>query len=206
MITDAEIRMNMIWKTTIQPTCEPVSVEEVKEYARIDGSEEDNLLTSLIESSRIDIENFLGKALINRTVELTFDNWPSHVVLLPMPPLVSITSVETTDEDDTDTTYAATNYYIRTEAIPGELIIKKESTLPTNTERDIGGYKITYIAGYGTNPEQVPAPIRKALKEFVTEIYEKRIPTIYERGQEKILPPNILKLLIPIRNRWKFDG
>ncbi len=205
MLTEAESRMNMVWKILVQPASEPISVEEVKEYARIDGSEEDNLLTSLIESCRIKIENFLGKALINRTIELTFDNWNSHDIFLPQPPLVSITSVVTLDEDDTETTYAATNYYIRTESIPGQLIVKKDSLLPTNIERYIGGFKITYIAGYGTNPEQMPAPIRKALKEFVTEIYEKRIPDVDGEGKGKILPPNILRQLIPIKNRWKFD-
>ncbi len=199
MINFTEIRMNMIWKISIQPTSEPVSVEEVKEYARIDGSEEDNLLTSFIESSRIKVENFLGKALINRTIELTFDNWSKHIILLPSPPLVSITSVVTLDEDDTATTYNSDNYYIRIEAIPGEIIIKKESTLPTNTERDKGGYKITYVAGYGTNPEQIPAPIREAIKMFVTERYEKRVT-------DDSIPLNVLKELIPIRNRWKFDG
>ncbi len=198
MINFTEIRMNMIWKISIQPTSEPVSVEEVKEYARIDGSEEDNLLTSFIESSRIKVENFLGKALINRTMELTFDNWSKHIILLPSPPLVSITSVVTLDEDDTATTYDSDNYYIRTEAIPGEIIIKKESTLPTNTERDKGGYKITYVAGYGTNPEQIPASIREAIKMFVTERYEKRVT-------DDSIPLNVLKELIPIRNRWKFD-
>lgn len=198
MINETENKMNMKWKVLTPATTYPISVDEVKEYARIDGEEEDNLLSSLIEACTEKFEDFLGKALLSQTIELTFDVWETDVIKLPKPPLLSITSVVTIDEDDTETTYSSDNYYVRTDSIPGQLIIKKGYTKPINTERYYGGYKITYVAGYGTVPEQVPNFIRKALKSFVALIYEKRVT-----GDS--IPPEILREISHTRNRWRFD-
>ncbi len=186
MLNSPETKTNNVWTVTVEPLMDPVSVDELKSYARIDGSNEDNLIATLIESATGHIEDFLGRSLINRTMTLSFDVWDKKVISLPKPPLVSISSVVTLDEDGTETTYAATNYYVVTESIPGELVIKQSSSLPTNTVRDRGGFKITYIAGYGATANLVPRQIRQAILQLVTLRYEKRIA-------DEEIPPEVVK-------------
>jgi uncharacterized phiE125 gp8 family phage protein len=159
------------------PTTEPVTLAEVKAFARIDGTTEDTLITGFITGVRGQMESYLRRALIEQTWAVQMDHWPDSPIELPMPPLISITSVVTIDEDDTETTYASTNYFVHTSSEPGELILRDDVTAPNNTDRYFGGYKITYKAGYGTAASDVPQMIRDGIKLWVTEFYENRITT-----------------------------
>jgi uncharacterized phiE125 gp8 family phage protein len=121
------------------------------------------------------VEKYLNRALIEQTIEMIMDWWTVAEVYLPQPPLLSVTKVETIDEDDVATEYDSSNYYVVTESIPGKLVIKRNSDLPENDDRDYGGYKITYKAGYGSTPAHVDAIIKNAMKEWAVLQYENRV-------------------------------
>jgi len=193
---DPDRKGNRVWKVTIPPTLEPVSVEELKSFARIDGSGEDNLLASFIESARQKLEDYTGRAFLEQTMVMLMDWWSEKEVYLPKPPLLSVTSIETLDEDGVATTYAAANYFVVTESIPGKIIVKSETSLPLNTVRDYAGYKITYKAGYGTNPNQVPRQIRNSILQLATLRFEKRI-------SDEEIPSEVTKELRHMRVRQR---
>lgn len=165
---------NRHWIITSGPSVEPVTLDEIKTFARIDGTDEDDLLTNFIKASRKRVELFLGQSLITQTIRLTMDTWEVREIELPMSPLISVTSVETLDEDGVATTYSSSYYYVMTDPIPGKLVIKKDYTLPENTDRDYGGFRITYTAGYGATASSVPDEIKEAIKIDVTKLYETR--------------------------------
>lgn len=197
MITDQAVDTNRYWTMTIKPTSYPVTVDEIKEFARIDGDDEDDILETFLESVINGVETYLGRSLITRTYKMIMDNWQEREIELPMPPLISVTSVTTVDEDDTATTYASTNYFVVTESIPGRLVIKKDSTLPTNTERNYAGYTITWTAGYG-KANDVPTQLKTAIKQWVTMIYENRSMTDNEILHNEP-PPDVKQILRPYR-------
>jgi len=117
------------------------------------------------------------------------DEWNTEVlnaIELPKPPLISITKVETVEEDDVLTEYDSDNYYSETTSAPGRLVIKKDSASPTNCDRDIGGFRIEYKAGYGTLTSDVPAGIRLGMMMWTTVVYETRVI-------EDTPPPEALK-------------
>jgi uncharacterized phiE125 gp8 family phage protein len=172
---DLDPKGNRAWNVSTPPAVEPITLEEVKLFGRIDGSDEDTLITSIITGVRQKVELYLNRALIEQTITLIMDWWNTFEILLPQPPLLSITKVETIDEDDVATEYAATNYYADRESIPGRLIIKRGSTLPTNTDRLAGGFKITYKAGYGSTASYVDTIIKNAMKEWAVLQYENRV-------------------------------
>ena len=178
---------NRVWRVTTEPTEEPITLNEVKEYARIDGSAENNILSGFIKAVRKATENYLGRALISQSLTLSLDYWPGDIVLLPRPRLISITEVRTVDEDGTTTAYASSNYYSRVISEPGELVIKQGFSYPDNDDRDHGGYEIEFIAGYG-GVDDVPDNIKEAMKLWVALIYEDRVP------MDK--PPEIAKTLM----------
>ncbi len=165
---------NRLWKVVEEPSIEPISVADVKEFARIDGNDEDSLIEDFIEVVRKSAESYLGRAFIKQKIRLVMDFWPDEVINLPRPPLLSIIKVATLDEDDTETEYSSNNYYAITESVPGKLVIKNGVTAPTNTTRYHGGYLIEYYAGYGTFDQKVPSPIRMGLKLWVASVYENR--------------------------------
>lgn len=183
---------NRIWKVTTQPVSEPITLQELKDFARIDGTDEDTLLNSFIESARRAAENYLGRALIEQTISLKMDYWPDGIIELPRPPLISITAVETLDEDDVATTYSSTYYYVITTGEIGQLAIRQGVTPPQNSDRDYGGFQIRYKAGYGSSRTDVPSAIRDGLKLWATDIYENR----FVRDEP---PPEAMNLLYPYR-------
>lgn len=170
----ADIKGNRTFKVITEPTVEPVTAEEVKIFARIDGLDEDDLIEGFITTVRKQIELYLGQSLITQTIRLTMDTWESRIIELPMSPLISITSIETLDEDGVSTTYSSDNYYTITDSLPGKLVIKKDADLPSNEDRYYGGYRITYTAGYGSTASSVPQPIKDAMMTGVTKLYETR--------------------------------
>ena len=203
---------NREWRVTTEPAIEPITVAEVKDFARIDGSYEDVLFLTFIKAVRRATENYLGRALIEQTVTMSMNDFSDHcrgdllplykyigsgdvVVELPQPRLISVTEVRTLDESGTSTIYSSDNYYIRTIAVPGQLVLKSGVSPPFNTNRYFGGYEIEFKAGYGDSADDVPEDIKLGMIMWVSNIYEDRtaFATIPEPvkmifNTERILP------------------
>jgi uncharacterized phiE125 gp8 family phage protein len=175
MIMSSEIDENMVWDVTTPPAIEPVSLEEFKMFARIDGNDEDSQLLSFLITARSLIEKYLNRALIEQTITLKMDSWPEkEVIELPRPPLISITAVETLNESDVATVYSSSNYYIIKNKEPGLLVLKFGVTPPQNTERYYGGYQVRYKAGYGSTSASVPNVLKDCIKQWAMTMYENR--------------------------------
>lgn len=174
---------NRRWEITTSPATEPVTTDELKTFARIDGSDEDTMLEGFIQTVRKATENYLGRGLIEQTITLKMDWWPGIQVELPQPPLIAITRIATLDEDDTETTYSSDNYYIITEGSPGLLVIKNGIAIPTNTTRYTGGFLIVYTVGYGDAASDVPELIKTGIMLWASELYETR------KFDSKLPPP-----------------
>ena len=180
---------NRSWKVTTAPSIDPVTVDELKLFCRIDGTEEDTLLANFISAATLMTERNLGRALIQQSITLLMDFWPGEIINLPRPPLISITSVATLDEDNTATTYSSSNYYAITQATPGKLVLRQGVTWPSNTDRSYAGFRVIFLAGYGIGSTQVPQPIREGIKIWASEMYEGR--TIDDDKP----PPRVIPLL-----------
>lgn len=75
---------------------EPILLADAKTYLKVDYSDEDALITSLIKSVREDIEKFTGLSITAKTIEYFNDEIP-EVVYLPYPSHTSITEVKIND-------------------------------------------------------------------------------------------------------------
>ena len=165
---------NRQWTITSAPTVEPVTVEELKLFGRIDGSDEDALLASLISAVRMQAEEYTGRAFITQTIRMVLDYWPRENIELPRPPLQSITAISIVGEDGSVVAYDSSKYFVVAEKIPGEIVIKNGNVFPLNTARYSAGIRIDYKAGYGDAATAVPEPIKSAIKMWTMDIYESR--------------------------------
>lgn len=187
---------NAYWKITTGPIVEPISLSEVKSWAKIDGAEEDNIILDMIQAVRESAENWLGRALLEQTITLVMDYWPDvGYIELPRPPLLSVNSYMILGEDDSESEYDSDNYYIDTISEPGRLIICQGATLPVNYDRDYAGHKITYKAGYGDETTDVPAQIRQGLLMWIASLYE-------NREMDSKPPPDARRLLQLYKHDW----
>lgn len=193
---DKSWKGNRFWQVVTAPTIEPVTLAEIKEWARIDGVSQDTTITALITSCRQLMEEYLNRALLYQKIELIMDEWIARDVELPMSPLISVDAVVTIDEDDTETTYSSSYYFVITDSEPGRIVIKNEYSFPENTDRYSGGYKIKYYAGYGTTASDVPQVLRDALKMWVAFVYDNRVlnPNPPKMVKELIKPYRIINI------------
>jgi uncharacterized phiE125 gp8 family phage protein len=160
-----------------QPVAEPVTLEEVCEHVRVTNNDSDTYLQPLISAARRYVETFTRRALINQTLDFWTDSVPSGDTLaLPRPPLQSVTSVTSYDSSDVGTVFSSTNYRVEAENHEtGRVVLKSTADWPSNT-RDWHGLNVRFVAGYGTDPENVPEPIRHAIKLLVAHWFENREP------------------------------
>jgi len=82
-----------------ESTTEPVTLQEVKDWCRIDVTDDDTLITSLITAARIMCENYANLSFIKRTVTAKIKNGLGGFVA-PYGPVISITSAKDSDNAD----------------------------------------------------------------------------------------------------------
>jgi len=156
----------MTYSIATAPTAEPVTLADAKAHLRIvagDTSEDAAIITPLITAAREYCENITGRALAPQTIE-AYPERLDDIIVLPRPPVVSVTSVKYTDADGTETTMDAGNYIV--DKVGGRIAFR---TKPTFTPAVVNPVKITYEAG--TTP---PKTIRQAMLLLIGHWYENR--------------------------------
>lgn len=161
------------------PANSPISLDDAREHARIDGSVEDARLLGMINGAVGDLDGkdgWLGRALITQTLKLTMDRFPSRKIKLPLPPLQSVSSVTYLDSDEVEQTVAAADYRVIINATPGFIELQSDKSWPS-----VGPYsdavRIEYVAGYG-DESAVPQPIKEWLLATVADRFDNRAPTV----------------------------
>jgi uncharacterized phiE125 gp8 family phage protein len=162
---------------TVEPTFEPISLSEIKDHLRIDGSEEDQYLLGLIKAARRMVERYTRKAIITQRVEGWLDGIPceNYVELIPSPvqtgalvdPVVSFYTM-----DNTEVVFAATNYFVDTASTPARLVLNVAQPWPTYT-RERNSMKFVWTAGW-TTADNVPYVLTQAMNMLVGHWYSQR--------------------------------
>lgn len=159
------------------PATEVVSLEEAKAHLRVDFDDDDDLIQSLVAAatSYLDGPNgYLGRSLITQTLEMRTDAFRSCPIDLPYGPVQEILAVVYDDADGIEQIVSDADYRL----ISGdrlELVFGK-SWPAARSQSD--AVRIQYIAGYGDTAEDVPEPLRLAVKLLVGAWYENREQTV----------------------------
>jgi len=154
------------------PTVEPISTSEAKAHLRVDISEDDTYIDTLIKAARTYCENYLFRRLINSTWDLYLDSFPGEI-LLPYPPAVSISSITYVDGNGDSQTLASTEYVVDIRREPGRLYPAYSKSWPSVRNQN-NAVTVRYVAGYGAAASNVPAAIVHAMKLLVGTWYEQR--------------------------------
>jgi len=187
------------WVLVTAPASEPVTLDELKDHLRIDGSEEDALLAMYAQAARQAIEEDTWRALMPQTWDLYLDGWPADgVIYLPRAPLQSVTSITYRNSDNLTTTLAATVYEVDVASEPGRVVLAYGQSWPTATLASSHAVKVRFVAGYA-DAASVPGTIKAAILLEAGELYVQR-----EAVGEKalIVAPAVQRLLGLSRVRW----
>jgi uncharacterized phiE125 gp8 family phage protein len=175
------------------PALEPVTLDEAKAHLKIDTTDDDALIGTLITGARARAEWHTGRAFITQSWTFALDAWPcGEPVEIPLPPLQAVASITTYALNDAATVLDPSLYQVDAASSPARIALKQGATLPVNL-RAMNAIVIAFTAGYGDAESDVPAQIRDAILELVANAYANRGDTSGE------LPLDALALLAPYR-------
>lgn len=181
--------MNLTLK--VVPATEPVTLAEAKLHCKVDGTDEDTLITALIVAAREQAESRTGRALITQQWELTLDSFPARIAL-PKPPLVSVQSVKYLDVNGTLQTLVSTEYQVVIERLGGYFLPAYGKAWPAcRVQPD--SIVVAFTAGYGAAAD-VPESIKLWMKMAIDTMYKNRGGA--EGGQLYELPRDFFAALL----------
>jgi uncharacterized phiE125 gp8 family phage protein len=173
----------MALKRITAPSTQCVTVDEVKDFLRLQGStSEDYLIESFIKSAESYAENYMKRSINKQQWELRLDEFPDldekvQDIELPRPPLstvsseVVVTYVKDTTLGDT-TSVESTAFTIDYYSEPGIIYPSYDNEWPDPKEIP-NAVRVTYYSGYST-PANVPEAIKHWVKLRVGSMYENR--------------------------------
>lgn len=184
------------------PTAEPVSLVEAKAHLRVTDDTEDGLIAAYILAARQAAEDYTRRKLYTQTWDYFIDRgWPTVDVdgierpriVIPLPPLQSVTSISYYNGVGTLTTLAADQYLVDVSDMEGRIEPAYGVTWPTVRDQ-MSTIRVRMVVGYTALPE----PIRHAILLSVGHLYANREAVVVGTSAVE-LPLGAQSLLFPYR-------
>jgi uncharacterized phiE125 gp8 family phage protein len=167
------------------PIVDPVSLTELKAHLNLDdvnlAGGDNDLLKIYLDAALAMVDGRAGelqRALITQTWDLRLDCFPSGAgsIELPLAPVQSVTSVTYVDSDgDSQTVSSYQVVGIGTHDL-SDVAPAFAATWPS-TRAELEAVVVRFVAGYGDEPSDVPARIRRAILLRAAGMYAEREPT-----------------------------
>lgn len=177
------------------PEMEPVTLAEARQFLRLDQTEEDDLLATLITAARLMIEAAAGRCLVEQPWRIVLDRWPaSGEIRLPLSPLMRIQAARVYDVLGSAQQVAEAALTQDKTADPP--LIRVTGEVP-EIGRTHGAIEIDIVAGYGATAAAVPTPLRQAVLRLAARWFEERGDVASRDAQS--LPRAVAALVAPFR-------
>ncbi|MDR2067793.1 MAG: head-tail connector protein [Holosporaceae bacterium] len=195
------MQLNLIKK----PESEIISLQETKNYLRLDHDFDDNLIASTIKSTREALESIIQKSILKQTWEYVLDNcsicnfdfgesdYPSIFcdiikIPLPKPPIMKIVSVTIDGKEQKEVKYSVEkiNYKFCLCVNCGKSICRRNKI----------SIKIVYKAGIADKVDNIPYQLKLANLMLVANAYQER----FSYKQDGVISQGVKQLLSPFLN------
>lgn len=157
------------------PTAEPLTLAEMRAHLRVDVTDDDAIIATLLATAREWVEGETKLKLVTQTWDFTWDRgWPLDLMLrLPVAPVSSVTSVKYVDESGATQTLSAALYTAVLDREHPRIVPAYGAEWPT--VRDVpNAVTVRAVCGYGDANSDVPQPLRQAIKLLVGHWHENR--------------------------------
>lgn len=161
------------------PTEEPLTLAEAKAHLRVDSTDDDAYISSLIIVARQYAETYTARAISLATYLFSLDEFPDGQIVLPNPPVQSIESITYIDADGVEQSLGEGSYDVDFNHEPCRIAPAFNTSWP-GTRAVPAAVKITFTAGYpgvgsGSAEEStIPASIKQACLLMIGHLYENR--------------------------------
>lgn len=125
-----------------------MSAAEAKAWLRLTDTQEDTKVASLVRAATDLVETICRRDFVQRTRALRLPCFPAGAIVLPRPPLRSVTSVAYVDTAGDLQTWAASNYQVDAYAEPGTVRPVYGVSWPATKPSTDNAVTVTYKSGY----------------------------------------------------------
>jgi len=127
------------------PASEPISRTEAKTHCRIEVTDDDGLVDTLIAAAREHVEAFTARAIVAQSWDFKLDFFPA-VIPIPKPPLLSVSGIVYLDADGAAQTLASSVYTVDTDMVAGRIFLAYGQSWP-GTYGVPNAVTVSFIAG-----------------------------------------------------------
>ena len=174
------------------PALEPLSLDEIRAYLRLETDEDDDLILNFIRAARSAVEQGARRALLAQNWRIRLPRWPrEQIVRLPISPILSIDALRCFDANGQAVVLDPT-------------LLRRDGVCltfdPAKLSADgfSNGLEIDITGGFGTKPTDVPEGLRQAIRLLVSHFYIHRAQALHEERVAHF-PPAIAAYVAPWR-------
>ena len=194
MHTGNTLSSDLSYTLSTGPASEPMTTAEAKAHLRVDHTDDDTYIDTLIASARQHVEQVTGRILVNQTWVAKADRF-TELFELRHNPISSVSSITYVDVDGASQTATDSLYTVDTDHLPARVYLAYNQSWPS-TRSQRNAVTITYVAGYGSASTNVDAALIHAVKFLVGHWYENREPVVLGTISTNI-PITVKRLLDP---------
>lgn len=185
----------MTYATLTPPQAEPLTLAQVKEHLRLDGSDEDALLLSLIKTARDHLERQTGLCLTQQSFRLYLDAWPDgDVIQIAKGPVQAIEKILVFDDAGDPIDISGIDRMLDGEARPARLWLRQ----PPLPGQPLNGIEIDFTAGFGQSGVDVPDTLKRAMLIHIAHMFAFR-GAVSPADQPAGVPAGYDRLIGPFR-------
>jgi uncharacterized phiE125 gp8 family phage protein len=183
------------------PGVEPLSLDDAKNVCRVEITDDDTLITSLIAAARKVCESYTKSQFITAHYQLVLDQFPvtgniwqfiGMPISLPMPPVQSVTSIQYLDSQGNLQTLDTSRYLVDVVSQPARIAPAFFQPWPI-TRPQMSAVQVNYVAGFGDDAADVPDVYKVAIGQLVAHWYRNR--EAVSEGSFSALPLAVESLL-----------
>jgi uncharacterized phiE125 gp8 family phage protein len=153
------------------PAAEPLSLAEAKNFLRVEHSDDDAIITSLVSAARNHVEALTRHALIAQTWRLVLDRWPDGGRIAPrIGPLRALAAVRVFSAANEASTIDPEIFVV--DAAAGILAAPAWSLLVPG--RSVAGIELDIEVGFGAAASDVPQTLLQAIRMLLAHWYDNR--------------------------------
>ncbi|KGM99579.1 phage head-tail connector protein [Clostridium botulinum] len=155
----------MAIKIITPPSVEPITLEEAKHHLRIDGNDDDLLISSLVKQAREWCEDFQNRKYTTQTLEVVLDTFPNGnaIVFNSISPVQKVESIKYYDADRQEHLFDESSYIVDLDGFVNRVVLNRGEHWPKIELQSVNAVRIRLVVGYGDSGDKVPEAIKWAM-------------------------------------------